>query len=114
MGMVDFCRHGSRRRLIEGDAPGWVKRSARRPYIEQVLRSLPPWVDLRELRAIQDRARCITEMSGVAHHVAHIVPLTHPRVCGLTVPWNLEIKPARVNMSESNHVHLDEQLSLFT
>jgi hypothetical protein len=75
MGMVDFCRHGSRRRLIEGDAPGWVKRSARRPYI---------------------------------------VPLTHPRVCGLTVPWNLEIKPARVNMSESNHVHLDEQLSLFT
>jgi hypothetical protein len=113
MGMIDLCRHGTRRRLIAGDTPGWVKRSARRPYIEQVLRSLPPWVDVRELRRIQDRARCISELSGIEHHVAHIVPLNHPRVCGLTVPWNLRIEPAKKNMSDGNKFAHDEQLELF-
>lgn len=113
MGMIDFARHGSRRRLLAGDTPGWVSRSKRRPYIEQVLRSLPPWQAVAELRAIQQRARTLTELTGVEHHICHVVPLTHPRVCGLTVPWNLEIKPGRVNLSQSNHIHLDDQLELF-
>lgn len=113
MGMIDLCRHGSRKRLLVGDTPGWVARSPRRSYIEQVLRSLPPWQSLAELKVLQDRARCMSALTGVEHHVAHIVPLNHPRVCGLTVPWNLEIKTAKVNMAESNHVLLDEQLELF-
>lgn len=113
MGLIDYCRHGSRKRMMAGDTPGWVQRSKRRPYIEQVLLSMPPWQPLAELKAIQYRARCLTEMSGIEHHVAHIVPLTHPRVCGLTVPWNLTIKPAKVNLSESNDICLDDQLQLF-
>lgn len=113
MGMLDFARHGSRRRLVAGDTPGWVARSKRRPYIEQVLLSLPPWQELAPLRAIQQRARTLSELTGIEHHICHIVPLTHPRVCGLTVPWNLEIKHARVNLSQSNNIHLDDQLELF-
>lgn len=114
MGMIHYARHGSRRRLIAGDMPNWVRNSKRRDYIAQVLLSLPPWQDIAELKRIGERCACISEMTGVAHHVSHIVPLTHPRVCGLTVPWNLEIKPARVNMSESNRFNIaDEQLELF-
>lgn len=50
----------------------------------------------------------------------HIIPLNHPRVCGLTVPWNLRTVPRAANISKSNawcqwHGELfpkDEQLEL--
>lgn len=79
----------------------------------QVVISTPGWVNRDDLKLIQLRARQTSELSGVEQHICHIVPLNHPRVCGLTVPWNLEIKAARINLSESNHIHLDEQLQLF-
>ena len=35
--------------------------------------------------------------------MAHIVPLNHPRVCGLTVPWNFKLIPRAVNAAEGNY-----------
>ena len=99
--------------ILAGEGPRWIKNSKRARYIRQVVLSTPPWVDRQELRRIQERCACITAMSGVEHHVAHIVPLNHSDVCGLTVPWNLEIKTAKINLAESNHIVPDGQLSLF-
>jgi hypothetical protein len=120
MGMLDYAVHRKPETLIKtklaimaGEGPRWIRNSKRARYIAQVVLSTPPWVDRAALRAIQARARALSEMSGVEQHIAHVIPLNHPRVCGLTVPWNLEIKPAKVNLAESNHVHLDEQLALF-
>jgi len=120
MGMLDYIVHRKpetrervRQETLAGKVPRWVTNRPRNRYILQVILSCPPWVDRDELKAIQERTRCLTEMTGVEHHVSHIVPLNHPRVCGLTVPWNLEPKPAKVNMAESNYVVPEEQMVLF-
>jgi hypothetical protein len=112
MGMIHYIRMKSRERLIAGDVPAWIANSPRRRYIAQVVLSAPPWVDRAALRLIQYRAQCLTELTGIPHQVDHIVPLNHSLVCGLTVPWNLEVVPALVNGAKSNR-WLPDQLDLF-
>lgn len=113
MGMIDYLgRAPSRRRLLEGDVPTWVANSERQSYISQVILSCPPWVDLKELRALQAEARATTERTGHLHVLDHIVPLNHPLVCGLTVPWNLRVLHWKANGSKGNS-WCPHQLDLF-
>lgn len=113
MGMVDYVgRSPSRIALIKGDMPHWVLNSPRRKYIAAVLLSCPPWVDRWELYALQATARAITILMGKLYVLDHIVPLNGHNVCGLTVPWNLQIVPWRVNATKGNKFTPD-QLELF-
>lgn len=112
MGMVHYVKPAARRQLMVGETPAWIRNSKRSKYIASVCLSAPPWVNRKELLAMNETAAALTKASGVLHVMDHIVPVNHPLVCGLTVPWNLQIITWRQNAAKSNKWNPD-QLELF-
>jgi len=64
----------------------------------------PSWVDRAEIRKVYDLAKKLQAMTGIPHDVDHIVPLKHPHVCGLHVPWNLQILTKSENSRKGNRL----------
>ena len=62
--------------------------SARRAAL---MRAMPKWVDRKAIRAVYAEAVRLTKETGIRHDVDHIIPLRGKGVCGLHVPWNLQI-----------------------
>lgn len=65
----------------------------------------PPWItgDIRsQMKDIFWLADDLRKTTGEPYHVDHIIPLNNEYVCGLHVPWNLQIIPADMNISKSN------------
>ncbi len=70
----------------------------------------PNWLTLRQKQEIEDLfwlAKDLKSVSGQEYHVDHIVPLNNENICGLHVPWNLQILPADMNISKSNKIEKD-------
>jgi hypothetical protein len=66
------------------------------------LKARPSWVDRDAMDSLYEESRAITAQTGVQHHVDHYYPLTHKRICGLDVPWNLQIITAEENVAKGN------------
>jgi hypothetical protein len=66
------------------------------------LRATPSWVDLKTIEAFYVEAQRLSKQTGLKHHVDHTVPLKGKGVCGLHVPWNLQVIPAVENMRKGN------------
>ena len=76
----------------------WKRRS-------RLKKSTPHWLDSEQVWMISEiYSLCSlrTQITGVPHHVDHIVPLNGNTVCGLNVPWNLQVLTAKDNFKKSN------------
>lgn len=65
-------------------------------------RAMPSWVRAEEFEPIYKVAAELQAATGIKHDVDHIVPLTHGEVCGLHVPWNLQVMTASANRAKHN------------
>ena len=66
----------------------------------------PPWLTEEHINQIIDKyknSKHMKKLTGIEHHVDHIVPLKGENVCGLHVPWNLQVIPAKHNLEKHNH-----------
>lgn len=102
MSCTRYVQPAHKLRIMAGTIAPWLSRHPRKSYIIQAILSCPPWVDRKALYVLRDEARRLTAVTGVEHTLDHIVPLNHPRVCGLTVPWNLVVMPRGPNLSKGN------------
>lgn len=62
----------------------------------------PPWVVRSQLNRLSRQVKERTRSTGVQHVLDHIVPICHPKVCGLNVPWNLQIITEAKNVTKGN------------
>jgi hypothetical protein len=69
------------------------------------IQRVPLWLSETQKKEIENfywLAKDLKKVTGENYHVDHIVPLLGKSVCGLHVPWNLQVLPADINMKKSN------------
>jgi hypothetical protein len=77
------------------------------------LQATPDWLEgthLAHIKRTYKLATLMEEISGDKYHVDHIVPLQGKNVCGLHVPWNLQVLRADLNLSKSNTLTQEKEL----
>lgn len=67
-------------------------------YWTKLYWATPPWLTPE----LYDQMKAIYDSAAPDEHVDHIVPLKHPIVCGLHVPWNLRVINEKKNLVKSN------------
>lgn len=80
-----LANNKNRRRKHRQATPAWLTRAQK-----------------AEMRGLYKSAMTITKTTGVQYVVDHHTPLRSEFVCGLHVPWNLEVITHEANLKKSN------------
>lgn len=67
------------------------------------LKAMPAWVNVHDITIVYSQAEYISYLTQIKHEVDHIIPLQNEFVCGLHVPWNLQILDQKTNRQKSNY-----------
>lgn len=81
------ARTAFRRARLHQATPGWLTKNDRM------------WINW-----FYRHSKKLEEVTGIKYHVDHIEPLNGKRSSGLHVPWNLQVIPAKENLSKSNNL----------
>jgi hypothetical protein len=83
-------------------------------YKKRVRQATPEWVRFEykdQMKYLYDLRDEASVLIGEEYHLDHIVPLNHPDICGLNVPWNLQVLPAILNLEKGNKWEPEKTLS---
>ena len=72
---------------------------------KKVRLATPSWLSKEQFNDIEQfykKAIELEEKTGIPHQVDHIVPIQGKEVCGLHVPWNLQVLTRDENRKKSN------------
>lgn len=97
-------KHNAKNRKWCRDNPDYNRAKTAKRRAKK-LQATPEWLTQDHYNLIRDiyaHAKDCELVSGEAYHVDHIVPLQGENVCGLHVPWNLQVLPSDINLSKSN------------
>jgi hypothetical protein len=67
----------------------------------------PSWLtegQLLDMANLHVLCRKLEDLTPAKYHVDHIIPLQGKNVCGLNVPWNLQVLEAGINMGKGNRL----------
>ena len=67
----------------------------------------PAWLTKEQkdnIKQLYIEAQKLTKLTGVRYEVDHIIPLINDSVCGLHVPWNLQVIPKLENLKKANKI----------
>ncbi len=82
---VYFQNNASRRSVSRKAKPSWLTGEQK-----------------REMLYKYSLAKECSQLTGEKYHVDHIIPLKGKGVCGLHVPWNLQVIPSDINSKKYN------------
>lgn len=78
------------------------ERGARRRWLKQNATLNLTDDQIQQMRDMYWLAKDLGAVSGEVYEVDHIIPLRGKDICGLHVPWNLQILPRDLNRSKNN------------
>jgi hypothetical protein len=71
-------------------------------WLADKLQRTPKWADLKMIRKIYDTSTWITKVTGLEHHVDHIIPMRGKFVSGLHIAENLRVLPGPENLAKGS------------
>jgi hypothetical protein len=74
------------------------------------MKRTPLWLTTEEktrIKCYYQLAQMRNRESGQEWHVDHVVPMRGSLVCGLHVPWNLQVIPATDNLTKNKRFEVD-------
>lgn len=72
-----------------------------------LIKATPTWLTdehKKEIKEFYKKAKTMSKNSNIKYEVDHIIPLKSKIVCGLHVPWNLQILSKTENLKKRNTI----------